>query len=69
MRILQRGAGGGFVEDRLEAELARTRLSPADRHLCQELAYGIVRWQAALDWLIGRKTNSRAQKQIGRAHV
>src|ERR1017187_4870044 len=64
MRILQRGAGGGFVEDRLEAELARTRLSPPDRHLCQELAYGIVRWQAALDWLIGRKTDSRAQKPM-----
>ncbi len=64
MRILQRGAGGGFVEDRLEAELARTRLSPPDRHLCQELAYGIVRWQAALDWLIGRKTDSRVQKPM-----
>jgi 16S rRNA (cytosine967-C5)-methyltransferase len=64
MRILQRGAGGGFVEDRLEAELARTRLSPPDRHLCQELVYGIVRWQAALDWLIGRKTDSRAQKPM-----
>jgi 16S rRNA (cytosine967-C5)-methyltransferase len=62
MRILQRGADGGFVEDRLEAELARTRLSPSDRHLCQELAYGIVRWQATLDWLIGRKTDARAQK-------
>ena len=62
MRILQRGAGGGFVEDRLEAELAQARLSPPDRHLCQELAYGIVRWQATLDWLIARKTDARAQK-------
>jgi 16S rRNA (cytosine967-C5)-methyltransferase len=62
MRILQRGASGSFVEDRLEAELARTRLSPPDRHLCQELAYGIVRWQAALDWLIARKTDARPQK-------
>jgi 16S rRNA (cytosine967-C5)-methyltransferase len=64
MRILQRDAGGGFVEDRLEAELARTRLSPPDRHLCQELAYGIVRWQATLDWLIARKTAARAQKPM-----
>jgi 16S rRNA (cytosine967-C5)-methyltransferase len=62
MRILRRGAGGDFVETRLEAELARTRLSPPDRHLCQELAYGIVRWQATLDWLIARKTDARAQK-------
>ena len=30
MRILQRGAGGGFVEDRLEAELAQAPLSPPD---------------------------------------
>ena len=64
MRVLQRGAGGDFVEARLEAELARTRLSPPDRHLCQELAYGIVRWQATLDWLIARKTDARAQKPM-----
>ena len=64
MRILQRGAGGDFVEARLEAELARTRLSPPDRHLCQELAYGIVRWQATLDWLIARKTDARVQKPM-----
>ena len=64
VRVLQRGAGGDFVEDRLEAALAQTRLSPADRHLCQELAYGIVRWQATLDWLIARKTEGRAQKPM-----
>jgi 16S rRNA (cytosine967-C5)-methyltransferase len=64
LRILQRGAGGDFMETRLEAELAETRLSPPDRHLCQELAYGIVRWQATLDWLIGRKTDARAQKPM-----
>jgi 16S rRNA (cytosine967-C5)-methyltransferase len=64
MRVLQRGSGGDFVETRLEAELARTRLSPPDRHLCQELAYGVVRWQATLDWLIGRKTDARAQKPV-----
>src|SRR5205807_1590171 len=34
---------------------------PADRGLCQELVYGIVRWQAALDWLISRKTNQKPQ--------
>jgi len=64
MRILQRGAGGEFVETRLEAELAQTRLSPPDRHLCQELAYGIVRWQTTLDWLIARKTDARPQKPM-----
>jgi 16S rRNA (cytosine967-C5)-methyltransferase len=61
MRLLQRDAGGDFMETRLEAALAESRLSAADRHLCQELAYGIVRWQATLDWLIARKTAGRVQ--------
>jgi 16S rRNA (cytosine967-C5)-methyltransferase len=64
LRVLQRGAGGDFVETRLEAALAQSRLSAADRHLCQELAYGIVRWQGTLDWLIARKTKARAQKPL-----
>jgi 16S rRNA (cytosine967-C5)-methyltransferase len=64
VRVLQRGAGGDFVETRLEAALAQSRLSAADRHLCQELAYGIVRWQATLDWLIARKTEGRVQKPL-----
>jgi len=38
------------------------RLSAKDRALCQEIVYGVVRWQAALDWLIARKTNGREQK-------
>jgi len=47
--------GGDFVEDLLEAALAKAQLSPADRRLCQELAYGVVRWKATLDWLVARK--------------
>ena len=58
------GQFGLFVEERLEAALARARLSSADRHLCQELVYGIVRWQVTLDWLIERKTDGRAQKPL-----
>jgi 16S rRNA (cytosine967-C5)-methyltransferase len=46
----------------LDSALANARLSPADRGLCQEIVYGIVRWQAALDWLIARKTGGREQK-------
>src|SRR5213078_418572 len=30
--------------------------------LCQELVYGVARWQATLDWLIARKTAGRTQK-------
>ena len=37
-------------------------MSPKDRGLCQELVYGVVRWQATLDWLIARKTGGRTQK-------
>jgi 16S rRNA (cytosine967-C5)-methyltransferase len=62
-RILQqRRVGGGFVEDLLENALHGASLSPADRGLCQEITYGVVRWQATLDWLIARKTNGREQK-------
>jgi 16S rRNA (cytosine967-C5)-methyltransferase len=62
-RILQqRNRGGEFVEVLLENTLASAQLSPADRRLCQEIVYGVVRWQAALDWLIARKTNGRNQK-------
>ena len=46
----------------LEAGIANTSLSPADRGLLQELTYGVVRWQATLDWLIARKTTGRPQK-------
>jgi 16S rRNA (cytosine967-C5)-methyltransferase len=59
-----RPAGGDFIEDRLQAALEGERLPPADRHLCQELVYGVVRWQATLDWLIARKTQSRTQKPL-----
>jgi 16S rRNA (cytosine967-C5)-methyltransferase len=60
--LLQRRAGGEFIEDRLQAALAGAALSPADRGLCQELVYGVVRWQATLDRLIARKTDGREQK-------
>ncbi len=62
-RILQqRRADGGYTEDLLENALAEAQLSPVDRALCQEIVYGVVRWQATLDWLIARKTNGREQK-------
>ena len=62
-RILnQRRANGFFVEDLLESALANAQFSSADRRLCQEIVYGVVRWQAALDWLIAQKTGGREQK-------
>ncbi|MGA2854821.1 MAG: transcription antitermination factor NusB, partial [Verrucomicrobiota bacterium] len=58
----QRKAGGEFTENLLEIALAGARLSSADRKLCQKIVYGVVRWQATLDWLIARKTGGREQK-------
>lgn len=61
---------GGMRENRLHQEFAAadggssffsSGLSPADRGLCQELVYGIVRRQATLDWLIAKKTADRRQ--------
>ena len=62
-RVLQqRCASGEFIEDLLEIALHGAQLSSADRALCLEIVYGVVRWQATLDWLIARKTNGREQK-------
>jgi 16S rRNA (cytosine967-C5)-methyltransferase len=55
---------GKFVENLLETALERARLAPADRGLCQELVYGIVRWQATLDWLISRKARNSPPKPL-----
>jgi 16S rRNA (cytosine967-C5)-methyltransferase len=64
-RVLKgRLQGGAYTEVLLDAALAHVTLSPADRRLCQELAYGVVRRQATLDWLIARKTPGRAQKPM-----
>ena len=63
VRLLQRHATGvDYVENLLDDALARTPLAPADRGLVQELTFGVIRWQAPLDWLIAQKTQGRAQK-------
>lgn len=65
MAILKRhSAKQEFIEDLLENELAGQSISPADRRLIQELTFGVVRWQATLDWLITAKTEGRTQKPV-----
>jgi 16S rRNA (cytosine967-C5)-methyltransferase len=64
IRVLERRGSGPFVEELLEHALSGARLTPPDRHLCQELVYGIVRHQATLDWLLKRKTDGRNQKPL-----
>jgi 16S rRNA (cytosine967-C5)-methyltransferase len=61
--LLHRESSRDYVETLLAAELAKATLSPQDRALAQELVYGVVRWQAALDWLIHRQTDGRVQKR------
>jgi 16S rRNA (cytosine967-C5)-methyltransferase len=60
--LLQREKGAEFTEDILARQLAVAPLAPLDRGLAVELTYGLVRWQATLDWLIARKTRERAPK-------
>jgi 16S rRNA (cytosine967-C5)-methyltransferase len=60
--LLKREHGDTYTETLLEKGLEQSRLSPADRGLCRELVFGCVRWQAALDWLIARRTEGREQK-------
>jgi 16S rRNA (cytosine967-C5)-methyltransferase len=63
VRILQkRERGEDFVESIAEKELAAANLSPQDRGLAIELAYGCIRNMRALDFLIDRKTQRRQQK-------
>jgi 16S rRNA (cytosine967-C5)-methyltransferase len=62
-RILKnRLKGADYTEKLLESGLSPGGLSPADRRLCHELVYGVVRWERTLDWLIARKTDGRDQK-------
>jgi 16S rRNA (cytosine967-C5)-methyltransferase len=65
VRILQRRERGeDFVENIAEKELASANLSPQDRGLAIELAYGCVRNMRGLDFLIDRKTQGRQQKPV-----
>ena len=51
-QVLQAVAAGAYADGALERELGRTSLSPADRGLATELAYGAIRQRRLLDaWL------------------
>lgn len=60
-QILGRRGPNKFTETLLEQILATAKLPPADRGLCQEMVYGVVRQQTTLDWLIQRKTRRPEQ--------
>jgi 16S rRNA (cytosine967-C5)-methyltransferase len=42
---------GDFLENRLERDSGFMALAGVDRRLCQDLVFGILRWQRTLDWL------------------
>lgn len=44
---------GGYASDLLHSQRTRA-LAPADRRLATELVMGVLRWRAALDYVIGR---------------
>ncbi len=52
-----------YIEPILARAFEQSSLGAQDRGLAQELTYGVVRWQATLDWLIARKAPGRTQKQ------
>jgi len=59
--LARRATSSHYVEQLLDRELARHALSAQDRGLCQELVFGMTRWQRTLDWLVARRTEGRAQ--------
>ena len=62
--LQQQGRTRARSEAVLEEALASGGLAAPDRALTQELVYGVTRWQAALDWMIARKTQGRTQKPL-----
>ncbi len=59
LRVLLAARENSYIEDVLDLELASNPMPTADRGLCRELAFGVVRWRAALDWLITRFSDGR----------
>jgi 16S rRNA (cytosine967-C5)-methyltransferase len=66
-QVLQAVAGGAYADAALERALLREPLSPADRALATELAYGAIRQRGLLDaWLdaVGRVPAQRQPPKL-----
>jgi 16S rRNA (cytosine967-C5)-methyltransferase len=62
-RILrEHAAQKDYLENLVARTLAEAHLAGPDRGFVQEITFGVVRWQATLDWLIAQKTGGRTQK-------
>ncbi|MFM2080080.1 MAG: hypothetical protein RLZZ219_762 [Cyanobacteriota bacterium] len=62
-QVLQAVAAGAYADGALERELGRTPLSPLDRALATELAYGAIRQRRLLDGWIDQLGRVPAERQ------
>jgi 16S rRNA (cytosine967-C5)-methyltransferase len=60
--LLRVEQGGAFANLALDAALRRARLSPRDRALATQIAYGVLRWRGRLDWIIGQAAARSMQR-------
>ena len=70
MRVLERvEADAAFADIALERELATRRPSARDAALATELAYGTLRWQRYLDWILAPHSRRRLESLDPRVRV
>jgi 16S rRNA (cytosine967-C5)-methyltransferase len=58
-----------FADSALESELTSRRLEPRDAALATELAYGTLRWQRYLDWILAPHSRRRLESLDPRVRV
>jgi 16S rRNA (cytosine967-C5)-methyltransferase len=69
-RVLERvEADASFADSVLEAELTARRLEARDAALATELAYGTLRWQRYLDWILAPHSRRRLESLDPRVRV
>lgn len=59
--LLKRQQTSLYIESLLEEALQKNSLKPEDRRFLQEITFGVIRWQATLDYLIQLKTAAKPQ--------
>jgi 16S rRNA (cytosine967-C5)-methyltransferase len=62
-------ADASFADSVLEAELTSQQLEPRDAALATELAYGTLRWQRYLDWILAPHSRRRLASLDPRVRV
>jgi len=54
--------GGCTLDSLLEKMDMKTPMAPRDRAFLNTLVYGVLRWRARLDWIIGQHSTTRLKK-------